>query len=185
MFEDVCEIKKDGEDNELHFLYNREHRIKNAPANVQEYYNGGMRPLKGLKVLFTKQNRFIFLGIVIFMASIWIYQAFNKTRNFANLNEIYCELTSFSYNDDVFVSIQLKKSKNYNEKQNKLITAQIKLINNDNQISQKESIDFLFDSSLEENQFIRTKFTDFDIIRVDVNLILEEQIKELSTEVKR
>ena len=55
-FSNIDEGHIDGEP-ELHYFYNREERIKNAPPIVQEYYNGGLRPVRGFKILFVKMSK--------------------------------------------------------------------------------------------------------------------------------
>ena len=79
MFEDVVEFESvDKEDRPLKFYYNREERIKKASPQVQEYYRGGMRPVKGFRVLFTGGNKYIFFALIFFVAATWIYTGLNK-----------------------------------------------------------------------------------------------------------
>ena len=68
MFEDVEEGYLDGEkESKFHYFYNREERIANAPQNVKDYYNGGMRPITGFKVLF-KNPLGMLIELYIFMS---------------------------------------------------------------------------------------------------------------------
>ena len=55
MFEDTQESSPDDEsEKELKFYYNREKRIADAPQIVQDYYNGKMKPVRGVKIFFQK-----------------------------------------------------------------------------------------------------------------------------------
>ncbi len=56
------------------------------------------------------------------------------------------------------------------------------MIDPNNQVGEKRSEQLVYE---EGEQYIRTKFTDYDIIRVDVILNAGGAEKELSAEVKR
>jgi len=182
-FDDVEEIKPDNpEEKGFHYYYNREERIAKAPANVQEYYRGGMRPVRGIKVLFNKQNRFIFLALVVFVGAAWVYSGLNSTRAYSQLKGINFELAAFEYEEEVFVSIKMKRSKKSTETAPVKVDAEIFVIDPNNQVGDKKSISDIYS---EGEQYLRTKFTDYDIIRVDVILSVGDEEKELSAEVKR
>lgn len=182
-FDDVEEIKPDKkEDSGFHYYYNREERLKNAPQIVQDYYNGGMRPVRGFKIFFTKQNRFIFFALIFFVGAAWIYTGLNKTRAYAQLQGINFELTTFEYEEEIFVSIKMKRSKKSQDTNPHKVDAQIFVIEPNNQVGDKQ---FLSEVYAEGEQYIRTKFTDYDIIRVDVILTVGDEEKEISSTVKR
>ena len=84
-FSNIDEGHIDGEP-ELHYFYNREERIKNAPPIVQEYYNGGLRPVRGFKILFVnKTNRLMFFMILFFVGFIFCNSSsFSLTTDVAN-----------------------------------------------------------------------------------------------------
>lgn len=182
-FDDVEEIKSDNpEEQAFHYYYNREERIAKAPRNVQEYYNGGMRPVRGIKVLFNKQNRFILLSLVLFVGAAWVYSGFNSTRAYGNLRGINFELTSFSYEEEVYVSLKMKRSKKSTDMSPANVTAEIFVIDPNNQVGDKQTLSYIY---ADGEEYLRTKFTDYDIIRVDVILTVGDEEKELSAEVKR
>ena len=183
MFEDVEEIVPDNEaDKPLVFRYNREERIAGAPKLVQDYYNGKMKPVRGIRIFFTPQNRFIFLALIFFVGATWIYTGLNKTRAGTTLEGINFELTAFSYEEEIYVSLQMKRSKNAKSTAPVTVNAEYFAIDPNNQVGDKRS-NFLIYS--EGEQYLRTKFTDYDIIRVDVILSVGGQEKELSAQVKR
>ena len=183
MFEDVEEIRPDdGVEKPLKFYYNREERLAKAPQIVQDYYNGGMRPIRGIRILFTKQNRYIFLALIFFIGATWIYTGLNKTRAGTTLADINFELSAFSYEEEVYVSLYMKRSSRSRESAPVPVSAEFFAIDPNNQVGDKRSGQLIYE---EGEQYIRTKFTDYDIIRVDVILNAGGDEKELSAEVKR
>ena len=92
------------------------------------------------------------------------------------------ELSAFSYEEEVYVSLQMKRSKNAKSEIPLSVNAEFFAIDPNNQVGDKRSGQIIYD---EGEKYIRTKFTDYDIIRVDVILNVEGAEKELSAEVKR
>ncbi len=183
MFEDVTEIEPDDpNDKGLHFYYNREERIANAPENVKAYYRGEMRPVRGIKVFLLPKNRWIFFALIFFVAATWIYTGFNKSRAYANINGVNYELSAFSYGEEIYTSILLKRSKKSKDTNPAHITAEFHVIDPNNVVSDKQVQSLIYS---EGEEYIRAKFTDFDIIRVDVIINADGQEKELSVQVKR
>ena len=183
MFEDVEEIVPDNEaDKNLKFYYNREERISKAPKLVQDYYNGNMKPVRGFRIFFTKQNRYIFFALIFFVGAAWIYTGLNKTRAGTTLQGVNFELTAFSYEEEVYVSLQMKRSKKAKNNSPISVNAEFFAIDPNNQVSDKRSGQLIYD---EGEKYIRTKFTDYDIIRIDVILNADDTEKELSAEVTR
>jgi len=181
MFEDVEEGHLDGEEPVV-FRYNREERIAKAPKIVQEYYAGGLRPVKGIKALFaTKSNRFVFLALVFFIAVTWFYTGLNNTRAYTKINDLSFELQAFSYDEEVYSSLKIVNKKSEKALDNK-IEAEFFIINSDNQVAEKESLSLVYKSG---EEYLRTKCHDYDIIRVDVIVTMDGIEKELSAKVKR
>ena len=183
MFEDVEEIVPDNEaDKKLVFRYNREERIARAPKLVRDYYEGKMEPVRGFRIFFTKQNRYIFFALIFFVGATWIYTGLNKTRAGTTLAGINFELTAFSYEEEVYVSLQMKRSSRSRESAPVNVKAEFFAIDPNRQVGDKRNGQLVYD---EGEKYIRTKFTDYDIIRVDVILEAGGVEKELSAEVKR
>ena len=183
MFEDVEEIIPDNQaDKELKFYYNREERIAKAPQLVKDYYNGKMKPVRGFRIFLTPQNRYIFFALIFFVGASWIYTGLNKTRGGTTLAGINFELTAFSYEEEVYVQLKMKRSSRSKERAPVAVTAEFFAIDPNNQVGDKRNGQLVYD---EDEKYIRTKFTDYDIIRVDVILNVEGNEKELSAEVKR
>ena len=183
MFEDAEEIKPDnGVEQPLKFYYNRENRIARAPQLVKDYYNGKLQPVRGFRIFFTKQNRYIFFALIFFIGATWIYTGLNRTRAGTTLAGVNFELMAFSYEEEVYVSLQMKRSSRSRETAPVNVQAEFFAIDPNGQVGDKRQGQLVYN---EGEQYIRTKFTDYDIIRVDVILNAGGYEKELSAEVKR
>ena len=183
MFEDVEEIVPDNEaDKPLKFYYNREERLAKAPQLVKDYYDGKMKPVRGFRIFFTKQNRYIFFALIFFVGAAWIYTGLNKTRAGTTISGVNFELTAFSYEEEVYVSLQMKRSSRSKDISPLAVDAEFFAIDPNNQVGDKRTGNLVYD---EGEKYIRTKFTDYDIIRVDVIVNAGGQEKELSAQVVR
>jgi len=181
MFEDVNEGFADGEENKFHYYYNREERLARAPQSVRDYYEGKMKPVRGIKIFIAnRSNRFILFALVIFVAFAWIYTAINRTRSYASTGSISYDLQTFSFEEEVYISLKISSKKELKKPEN--IAGVIYLIDNDNQIAQEENINLVFEKG---EDYIKTKFHDYDIIRVDINVYAEGNSRELSSYVRR
>ncbi|MCR4632435.1 MAG: hypothetical protein K5786_12495 [Treponema sp.] len=185
MFEDVEEIKPAEGKSDLHFYYNREERIARAPRKVQQYYENpsSMQPVRGIKIFFTKQNRFILVALIFFVAFAWIYSTINRSRDQIVINDVVYDLSAFSYEEEVYITIK-SHYKNPKKADSALpFTANIFAVNSDNQVQEKIILEGTSDPASESA--VRTKVRDFDIKRIDVILDSQNDSKELSAFVKR
>ena len=170
------------EETDIHFYYNRDERLARAPEIVQKAYNGGMRPVTVIKIFFTKENRFILLGLVVFVAFVWIYTGVNHTRNRISINGINCELQAFSFDEQIYVTLKLTAGKKYDSNVPEKINVDFFLIDNNSQVNQKDSQTVVFSGS---DEVIRLKCTDYDIMRVDGIINAGGEEKEISAAIKR
>jgi hypothetical protein len=184
MFEDVKEgVDPEKDKNEYHFFYNREERLKKAPQIVQDYYNGKVKPLRGFAVFYkNKANFCILLALVFFVAVAWLYTGFNRFRNYAKINEIDCNLSAFSYADEIYVNATFNRNVKSKKTDEPDIKIHFQAINADQQVYE-ESDDFVTYKGGES--IIRAKFPDYDIIRIDALVSVGGEEKELSAAVKR
>lgn len=185
MFEGVDEGHveiNEKETKELHYFYNREERLAKAPQNVRDYYEGRYKPVRGIKIFFTKQNRYIFIALLIFVAAAFIYNGLNGTRKYSKINELDCEISAFSYEDQIYTSLSLKRNVKSKKIEPQKVDAQFFLVDADNQVVAKENHSIIYS---EGEQFIRFKNSDFEIVRVDVIINVDNQENEISCKVKR
>lgn len=190
------------------FYYSREERLKNAPQSVKDFYAGKMAPKKGLfKVLVaTPGNRFMLSSIVVFVAFIWIFSFFSS-RNEKRFLGTECELTAFSFEDSVYASLEFKEnpdwlsdfsdrkktsgkpsgksSLDFPEEKN---PAQIPLrvlfqaYDSSGIVADKSEI---FDVYSGRELFIRTKFSDYDIIKVSASVQAGTEEKDFEVRIQR
>ena len=185
MFEDVEEIRPAEGDGELHFYYNREERLARAPQVVRDYYedNSTLRPVRGFRIFFTKQNRFIFFALIFFVAFAWIYTGLNSTRSQAVIDGVSYELSAFSYEDEVYVTVRAKFRSPDSNSRPQAFSASVFAVNSDNQVQEKILLEGIAEPSAVQD--VRTKLRDFDINRIDVIIDSGSGSKELSSFVRR
>jgi archaellum component FlaG (FlaF/FlaG flagellin family) len=183
MFENVDEghLDKD-EDNNFHFYYDREKRIKNAPQIVKDFYAGKNKPVKGIRIFFTKQNRYITFALIFFIAAIFIYSSMNKSRSYAKIQDLDCELSSFVYENQVYTKLNVKRNVKSKQTAPRQVTVDFYIINGDNQIAFTETQAFIYESG-EKN--LGMKNTDYEILRVEAKVTVDGVEKELSANTKR
>ena len=186
MFENVEEGYPDKE-KPVKFYYNREERIAKAPEIVKKYYRGEMKPVRGIRVLFTGSNKYILFALIFFVAFVWIYNGFNKSRNYAKIQNVDCELTCYSFEDVIYTSVSFKWNPKTaaKDKADRNIKVDFKLIDADLQIVNVDSGEITILAEDSESKYIRFKNSDFDIIRCDIIVNIDGSEKELSTRVKR
>lgn len=191
MFEKAEEIRtKNQSENQMKFYYNREERIASAPKIVQDYYNGKMKPVRGLKIFFQKQNIWIFFALILFVGAAWIYSGLNSTRAYGKIDDLNFEAQAFSYEGQIYATVKAFKTKKTLEKERKngeknlpvKIDVTFFAIEANNQIADKKNSFAIYENN---EEFIRAKFTDFDIIRIDAIVKIDEKEIELSGAVKR
>jgi len=166
----------------VHFFYDREERVAHAPQIVKDYYDGKMQPVRGFKVLLQKQNRYILLALVLFVAFIWMYTGFNQTRNYAKINDVVLEMQAFTYDGEVYTNIKIKTANGKTHDKPEKVSASVYFVNLDNQPVEMKDVSVIYNNG---EEYLRTKFTDYDIIRVDAIVSVGAVEKELSTAVAR
>lgn len=186
MFEHVDEGHVDGE-KPVTYYYNREERLARAPENVKKYYRGEMNPVKGFRVLVAGPNKYILFALIFFVGVTWVYSGFNRSRNYMKVEGLDCEVMSYSYEDQIYSSISIKWNPKTEPKNkgDRVVKAEIFHIDADKQVVNKEVKTVTYTAEDNETKYIRVKNTDFDIIRCDVILTVNDTETELSTAVKR
>ena len=191
MFEDTQESYSVVEsEKELKFYYNREKRIANAPQIVQDYYNGKMKPVRGIKIFFQKQNIWILFALILFVGAAWFYSGLNSTRAYGKIDDVNFELQAFSFEQQIYATVKTFRTKKNQEKYKKneeeykpsKVEVEFFAIEQNNQVSDKSFSSIIFKNN---DEYLRAKFTDFDIIRIDAIVRLNDKHIELSGVVKK
>ncbi|MBQ3024890.1 MAG: hypothetical protein IJD23_06245 [Spirochaetaceae bacterium] len=155
-------------ENELNFRYSREERLKNAPDTVKRYYAGeGPTPPKGFfkALVHTKSSRFTFMALILVLALVVSLIFFGPKANESSLQNTNFTLSAFSFEEKIFISI---KTETQETKQINLpLEITISVFDNEKQLINQQKIESLI---TQKEEFIRTIFTDYDIISVEVEV---------------
>lgn len=171
---DFSKIDETREDNvppeeNLVFHYNRAERLKRAPKIVQDYYSGNFRPYKGglLKSLVsTRANRLLFVTIVFAFGIILFMRYFGPEKRSGTLNKVDVGLSAFSYEESVYASVKFNEaSKKIKDDFSDGVPVYATFTSYD-----KEGLplsEVKVNGKYEGNEiFLRTTFSDYDIIKV-------------------
>ncbi len=184
-FDRTQETRGENEEDKMVFYYNREERLKNAPKNVQDLYNGNFKVFKpGLfrALVSTKSNRLAFFVLVLCFALVLFLAIFNK-RNEGTLNGIPLELTAFSFEENVYASLKFcAPSKKYAGSGRENIDVYFEFLDADKNPVHKGQELFIYEG---KESFLRTTFRDYDIFYVMMRLELGEKSVELTANVEK
>ena len=164
---------------ELNFHYNREDRLKDAPTVVQKYYAGELPTApKGLfkALVHTKSSRFTFMALILVLALVVALIFFGPQANQNSIGNTEFNLSAFSFEEKVYVSIKTQSKVNQPEIQIPLEIS-ISALDKESQILNQEKIETVI---TENEEFIRTIFTDYDIISVEVEVLNTESKEKIS-----
>lgn len=179
------ETKSDNAEENLVFHYSHEHRIKNAPKEVQDYYNGNFELNKGIKVLFkNKSNRVILIALVIMTVFALIYSRIQSGRNRGSLGNYKLELTSFAFEEKIYTSLKITEDskKKSVEKEPVMLSVNASFFDVNNQLAESRENTELLDQTEEKLQWL---ITDYDITSVEVKVSDGKETLQLEADVKR
>ena len=149
----------------LHFYYDRNERLKNAPRMVKDYYNGNMkRPAKGLiKVLVaTKGSRIIFLTLVFVTALGIAISLLESTANSDKKDGVRYSLSAFSFDEEIYVSVKLDEKAGYGKNTDIYMTIIAK--DKSGTVAAKNDLSGTYNG---KECFFRTTFYDYDILEIE------------------
>ncbi len=184
--DNIDEGHAEGEE-KFHFYYNQEERLKTAPKIVQDYYSGDFKLNKGLfRVLVaTRANRLILLSLgfcLVLVLFTSVFASFDKGK-IENMN---FSLTSFSFEEEIYVSLKISPVKKitYQKRNSGLIPVEVKFssFDVDKQLSDTKIISENFNG---DELYIRTKFSDYDILTVNAEISALGQNCSLKSTVQR
>ena len=164
---------------ELNFHYNREDRLKDAPTVVQKYYAGELPTApKGLfkALVHTKSSRFTFMALILVLALVVALIFFGPQANQNSIGNTEFNLSAFSFEEKVYVSIKTQSKVKQEEIQIPLEIS-ISALDKESQILNQEKIETVI---TENEEFIRTIFTDYDIISIGVEVLNTESKEKIS-----
>ena len=164
---------------ELNFHYKREERLKDAPTVVKKYYAGELPTApKGLfkALVHTKSSRFTFMALILVLAFVVALIFFGPKANQNSIGNTAFSLSAFSFEEKVYVSIKTQSKVNQTEIEIPLELT-ISALDMEKQVVNQEKIETVI---TENEEFIRTIFTDYDIISVGVEVLNTESKEKIS-----
>ena len=184
--DNIDEGYSEGEEH-LHFYYNQEERLKRAPKIVQDYYSGEFKLNKGFRVLVANRgNRFILIVLVLCLIMVGftsLFASFDKGK-IENLN---FTLSAFSFEEEIYVSLKVKSAKRKADTADKSgteipVKVDFSCFDADKQLIFTKTIEGIFSG---EELYIRTKFSDYDILSVRSDVEALERKCTLTSTVQR
>lgn len=194
--DNIDEGYSEGEEH-LHFYYNQEERLKRAPKIVQDYYSGEFKLNKGFRVLVANRgNRFILIVLVLCLLMVGftsLFASFDKGK-IENLN---FTLSAFSFEEEIYVSLKVNSAKrksfpvNSNAENSSdakksgteiPVKVDFSCFDADKQLIFTKTIEGIFSG---EELYIRTKFSDYDILSVRSDVEALERKCTLTSTVQR
>ena len=180
----------------LHFYYQK--------GDFRKYYDNDQMPLRDLaegkglpkrglfrSLVSTKSNRAIFTGMIMCIALVLALNFLRGGANEGTIGGMYCELSAFSFQEQLFVSVEIrpsyltKKRHRGGAYEPKAFSASFTVTNSDGELSEESGQDFVYDSAEGESCLIRATFGDYDAEKVWCSLVLEGESVRLCCPVVR
>jgi hypothetical protein len=191
-FSNFDETRTDDEqkhpEEQMVFHYNREERLKRAPKIVQDYYSGNFKPYKGglfKSLVNTRANRLLFVTIVFAFGILWFVNYFGPQKSSGSLAGVDVKLSAFSYEDSVYASFKIEEA---GKKKKALfvdgvpVSAVISACDKDGAVVHEEKVSGKYEGN---ELFLRTTFSDYDIIMVSAVCSMLEGAASLETQVEK
>ena len=191
-FSHFTETKTDEEQNkpdeQMVFHYNRAERLKHAPKIVQDYYSGDFKAYKGglfKSLVNTRGNRLLFVTIVFAFGIILFMNYFGPQKSAGSLSGTEAKLSAFSYEESVYASLKIEaaaKKKKPDFEDGVPVTATFYAHDKEGLVIQEEKITGKYEGN---ELFLRTTFTDYDILTVSAVCSMREDSASLECEIEK
>jgi len=146
------------------FHYKKGDFRKREAKIYSDLATGKNQPKRGFfRVLVnTKGNRLVFTSMVFCFALVFIVWVLNGKENKNTINDVVCELNSFSFDGQVYSSLELKPAKNPEDLSPRYLSVIFEAYDSDDTMINKQEQDIVFDINGEED-FVRVVFTDYNL----------------------
>jgi hypothetical protein len=179
MNENGLDVYADGE-KPLVFYYNRAERLSRTPQNVRDYYAGKSEMPKGLfKVLVaSKFSRFMLVSVALLSIAFVFLARTTSDASSGTVAGIPATASAFSFDGGIYVSIELKAAAGFVVAVP--VTARVNFLGNDKKIIGSSVIGGIYAG---KQEFLRTTFTDYDIMEIVVLLRVGDESSTLNAKV--
>ncbi len=189
-FSNIDETREDNvKDSErMVFRYNREERISRAPEIVRDYYSGKFHPYKGglLKSLVaTKANRLMFVTIIFVFGVVLFMNYFGPQKQKGYVSGVEASLSSFSYGDTVYSSLKLSEAGKKIQAEFEKgchVSVTFSAYDKDGSLLSEQTLSGNYDG---KELYLRTTFTDYDIIKVCAVCSLRDSYATLESKIEK
>lgn len=190
---DFSKIEEGHEDNpsdeeQMVFHYSRAERLKHAPEIVQKYYSGEFKPYKGglfRSLVNTKANRLLFVAIIFCFGLLMFMNFFGPQKNVGTLGGVSIDLSAFSYEDTIYASFCFEdagKKQKARFADGVPVYVTFSAVGADGQTLSEEKVSGKYEGN---KLFLRTTFTDYDIVQVRAVGVLHEQFASLESAIEK
>lgn len=175
-------------DEQLVFHYSREERLKRAPKIVQDYYSGDFKPYKGglfKSLVNTRGNRLLFVTIIFAFGIILFMNYFGPQKSTGKMAGVDAKLSAFSYENAVYASLKIEtasKKKIADFAEGEPVSATFFAHDKEGVAVQEEKVVGKYDGN---ELFLRTTFSDYDIMRISVVCSMLDSSLSLETEIEK
>ncbi len=172
-------------------------------GEFRKYYDNDKMPLRDLaegkglpkrglfrSLVSTKSNRAIFTGMMMCFALVFALHFLQGKANEGVIDGMYCELTAFSFQEQLFASVEIRpsyltKKGHRGDYEQKAFSASFHVTNSDGNLSESSDQDFLYDSKEGESRFLRASFGDYEAREISCSLTLGDDSIQLTSPVQR
>lgn len=182
------EIKEADDSQNLVFHYDRNERLKKAPKMVQDYYSGDYKmPPKGLfkMLVYTKSSRVMLFIMVACLMLVLFIGLMSPNEDEGLYDDVPLKLSAFSFQDTVYTQLIVKAPKKDAESYiGKHIPVEVTFRFYDVDQTLTETVkktDFYEGNELS----FGTTSADYDILKVEASVNIQNEQSVLKTTVKR
>ena len=166
---------------------------ESEPQFAKDLASGKSAPKHGFfKVLVsTRGNRSMFVVLCISFVLVILVSLFGKNPNEGSVNNVYCNLKAFAFDDKVYVTLELKQPDAQLKKRDKdkpvkvephQVNAHFDLYNTDKAIADQREGSCLYDGT---GQFVRETFNNYDITQVKCTVTCGDKSAILTAKVEQ
>ncbi|MBO5137323.1 MAG: hypothetical protein J6B81_02345 [Spirochaetaceae bacterium] len=171
---------EDGEEVLVYHYGKAGERLKNANQEVKRFYEE-INSNKGLFywLLKTNTSKFLIITIIVLIIIIMITSLVGNKNNSGVINNVDVNLAAFSFAETVYASVRIAPSE---IDKSVPVTCQVKVFSQNKQLVNSENIVQFYTG---DELFLRTSFSDYDIIYVEADVSFLDKTITLSCNVSK